>query len=113
SGGTAQAGFTAPLMLPGSDSFGEPSLARDSQGRLFATAPRGVLTTTITNQPSPVWVSSDGGQSFAGPIVPAVAGAVAQPLGGGDTDIVAVPDATQSVFQTDLWLGDTTMRVST
>ena len=113
SGGTAQAGFTAPLTLPGSDTFGEPSLARDSQGRLFATAPRGVLTTATTNQPSPVWVSSDGGQSFQGPIVPAVAGTVAQPLGGGDTDIVAVPDATQSVFQTDLWLGDTTMRVST
>jgi hypothetical protein len=113
SGGTAQAGFTAPLMLAGSDAFGEPSLARDSQGRLFVTAPRGLVTSATTVQPSPVWVSKDSGQSFQGPIIPALAGTVNQPLDGGDTDIISVPDATQSVFQTDLWLGDTTMRVST
>ncbi len=112
-GGTAAHGFSVPLPLPGSDSFGEPSLARDFGGRLFATAPRGLLTTATTDQPSPVWVSQDGGQSFQGPIVPAIDGAVTQPLGGGDTDTIAVPDVTQSVFQTDLWLGDTTMRVST
>jgi hypothetical protein len=113
SGGTASAGFTTPLMLPASNSFGEPSLARDNQGRLFATAPRGLLTTADQQKPSPIWRSSDGGQSFGtGPIFPSGVSDT-QLLGGGDTDIIAIPDATQSVFQTDLWLGDTTMRVST
>jgi hypothetical protein len=113
SGGTAGAGFKTPVLLQGSDSFGEPSIARDAQGRLFVTAPRGLVTSATTDQPSPIWISTDGGASFQGPMVPALAGTVSQPLDGGDTDIIAVPDSTQSVFQTDLWLGDTTMRVST
>jgi hypothetical protein len=109
SGGTARAGFTTPVLLPGSDTFGEPSLNR-AGAYLYATAPRGLLTSSATDQPSPVWVSTNGGASFAGPITPAFAG-VSQPLGGGDTDIVS--DSAGNVFQTDLWLGDTTMRVST
>ena len=109
SGGTAQPGFTTPVLLPGSDTFGEPSLNR-AAGILYVTAPRGVLTSSTTDQPSPVWLSTNGGASFQGPIVPSFGG-VSQPLGGGDTDIIS--DASGNVFQTDLWLGDTTMRVST
>jgi hypothetical protein len=109
SGGTARPGFTPPVLLPGSDSFGEPSLNL-ATGFLYATAPRGLLTSTATDQPSPVWVSTDAGASFQGPIVPSFSGA-AQPLGGGDTDIIS--DASGDAFQTDLWLGNTTMRVST
>jgi hypothetical protein len=43
-GGTAQAGFTTPLELPGSAGFGEPSIISGS-GRLVVTAPNGLLTT--------------------------------------------------------------------
>ncbi len=49
-------------------------------------------------------MSAAGGQSFQGPIVPALAGTVTWRLDGGDTDILAIPDATQGVFQTDLWV---------
>jgi hypothetical protein len=110
SGGTAQAGFTAPLKLAGSDGFGEPSIV-SGDGRLVVTAPNGLLTTATADQPSPVWISTNGGASFQGPIFPADAGVVGEPLGGGDTDVVQDPAG--DIFQTDLWLGDTTTRVST
>ena len=106
----AQAAFSVPLQLPGSFGFGEPSMAIGS-GKIVITAPNGLLTTATADQPSPVWISSDGGTSFNGPIFPADAGVVDQALGGGDTDVLL--DASGNIFQTDLWLADTTMRVST
>jgi hypothetical protein len=109
-GQAAVQSFSTPLQLPGSLGFGEPSLAIGS-GRLVVTAPNGLLTTGTSDQPSPVWVSTDGGASFQGPITPADAGLVNEPAGGGDTDVLM--DAAGDIFQTDLWLGDTTMRVST
>src|SRR5207253_7422791 len=106
----AQQAFSAPLQLPGSFGFGEPSIAIGS-GRIVITAPNGLLTTATTDQPSPVWISSNGGASFQGPIFPADAGVVAMPAGGGDTDLAL--DSAGDIFQTDLWLVDTTTRVST
>src|SRR5207253_10290210 len=106
----AQQAFSAPLQLPGSFGFGEPSIAIGS-GRIVITAPNGLLTTATADQPSPVWISTNGGTSFQGPIFPADAGVVGEPLGGGDTDLVFDPAG--DIFQTDLWLGDSTMRVST
>src|SRR5438552_12796307 len=102
--------FSTPLQLPGSFGFGEPSIAIGS-GRIVITAPNGLLTTATADQPSPIWASTNGGTSFDGPIFPADAGVVDQALGGGDTDVLM--DASGNIFQTDLWLGDTTMRVST
>jgi hypothetical protein len=110
SGGTAQASFTTPLELAGSDGFGEPSIV-SGNGRLVVTAPNGLLTTATADQPSPVWISTNGGTSFQGPIYPADAGVAGEPFGGGDTDLVLDPAG--DIFQTDLWLADTTMRVST
>ena len=66
----AQAAFSVPLQLPGSFGFGEPSMAIGS-GKIVITAPNGLLTTATADQPSPVWISSDGGTSFNGPIFPA------------------------------------------
>jgi hypothetical protein len=110
-GATAgHARFTTPLQLAGSHGFGEPSIAIGN-GQIVITAPNGLLTTATADQPSPVWVSTNGGTSFQGPIFPADAGLVGEPLGGGDTDVVL--DASGDIFQTDLWLGDTTTRVST
>jgi hypothetical protein len=109
-GGTAQAGFTTPLELPGSAGFGEPSIISGS-GRLVVTAPNGLLTTATADQPSPLWISTNGGTSFQGPIFPQDAGVVGEPFGGGDTDVIQDPAG--DIFQTDLWLADTTTRVST
>jgi hypothetical protein len=109
-GGAASSSFTSPQQLPGSAGFGEPSIAIGS-GRIVITAPNGLLTTATTDQPSPVWISTNGGASFQGPIYPLDAGVVGMPAGGGDTDLAL--DSAGDIFQTDLWLVDTTTRVST
>src|SRR5436309_7122419 len=104
-GGTSQAGFTTPLKLQGSDGFGEPSIVSGS-GRLVVTAPNGLLTTATADQPSPVWISTNGGSSFQGPIYPADAGVVGEPLGGGDTDLALDPAG--DMLQPDLRRGHQT-----
>ena len=43
--------------------------------------------------------------------LPKDAGVVGEPFGGGDTDVIQDPAG--DIFQTDLWLADTTTRVST
>ena len=48
---SAKTSFSTPLQLPGSFGFGEPSIAIGS-GRIVVTAPNGLLTTTIADQPS-------------------------------------------------------------
>src|SRR5207248_4453402 len=69
----------------------------------YVTAPRGLLS--ITGAGSPVWISTNGGRSFTQTATPPNA------VAGGDTDIVTDPAG--NVYQTDLWLGNTAMAVST
>ena len=96
--------FSKPVALPQSNDFGEPSLAIDSTGLIYATAPQKLGNVTGTG--SPVWVSTNGGRSFGAPVNPN-----GDPISGGDTDIVT--DSAGNVYQTDLWLGNTAMAVST
>jgi hypothetical protein len=103
-GGTSGAGFTSPVQIPNSANQGEPSMAIDSAGRLFVTAPQGLGT--ITGGGSPVWTSTTGGTSWNGGVAP-----TGDPVSGGDTDLAI--DAGDNVYQTDLWLGDSAMAVST
>ncbi|MDP9342517.1 MAG: glycoside hydrolase [Actinomycetota bacterium] len=90
--------------MPQSSGFGEPSIAVDSNGLLFATAPQKLGDVTGTG--SPVWVSTNGGRSFGNPVNPD-----GDPISGGDTDIIT--DSAGNVYQTDLWLGNTAVAVST
>jgi hypothetical protein len=112
-GGVAENGFTTPVMM--ADSYGgiEPSIAVDGHGRIYIspiqlpTQPTGTeaaSTTTVTG--SPVWRSGDGGATFQGP-----ARAVGDPAGGEDTSLAL--DATNNLYQADLWLGNVAMAVST
>ena len=103
-GGTSGTGFTAPVQIPQSAKLGEPSLAVDSAGRLIATAPQSLGN--INGGGSPVWTSADRGATWAGPVHPQ-----GDPVSGGDTDLVI--DSADNVFQTDLWLGNSAMAVST
>jgi len=103
-GGTAGTGFVAPVQVPQSGGLGEPSLIVDSSGRLIATSPQSIGT--ITGGGSPVWTSTDGGASWAGPVAPR-----GDPVSGGDTDLVV--DSADNIYQADLWLGNSAMAVST
>ena len=102
-GGTAQAGFASPIAMPGSSGLGEPSLAFDrGTGNLYVTAPPGVPS----GSGSPIWTSADHGATWGAPVNPA-----GDPLAGGDDDLVI--DGSGDVFQSDLWLGNSAMALST
>jgi len=103
-GVSAATAFGTPVALPQSAGLGEPSLAMDSAGRLFVTAPQ--ILGNITGGGSPVWTSSDGGATWPNPVAP-----VGDPVSGGDTDLTV--DSADNVFQTDLWLGNSALAVST
>ena len=96
-------------MLPGSSIVSEPSLALDSKGTIFVTAPTG-LGHSPTQSTSPLWRSSDGGATWQGPTSTETGGQAATGVGGGDSDIVI--DAYDEIFITSLWLGDVSMSVS-
>jgi len=105
-GGTAGTGFLGPTQVPNSSGLGEPSLAIDSAGRLFVTAPQSLGN--ITGGGSPVWTGSDSssGATFNGGVAP-----TGDPLSGGDTDLAI--DSADNVYQADLWLGNSALAVST
>jgi hypothetical protein len=100
----AGASFGTPVEIPNSSGLGEPSLAIDSAGRLFVTAPQSLGN--VTGFGSPVWTSTTGGTSWNNGVAP-----IGDPVSGGDTDLAI--DAADNVYQTDLWLGDSAMAVST
>lgn len=102
---------TRSTVLPGSEIVrGEPSLAFDSTGVIYVVAPTG-LGHAPTTPASPLWRSTDGGSSFQGPSSTQTGGGAVPELGGGDADIVV--DGFDAVYVTNLWLGNTTMAVST
>jgi hypothetical protein len=98
--------FTAPVQIPNSAGLGEPSIAVDSKGRLFVTAPQSLGN--ITGGGSLVWTSSKAGAqgSWNAGVAP-----TGDPLSGGDTDLAI--DAADNVYQADLWLGNSALAVST
>jgi hypothetical protein len=109
-GGIADNGFSTPVEMPDSFAADEPSLAIGNDGRIYVTAIQQTLNTTnsTTNElfGSPLWRSGDGGQSFQGP-----ARAFGDVAHGSDADVAV--DASGNVYQTDLWIANTAMAVST
>jgi len=120
------AGRTSPARLnvavstlPASGAANEPSLAIDSTGAIFVTGPTQLThATTVSASPlampvsaSPLWKSTDGGATWTGPISTETGGQTATGLGGGDSDIVIGPG--DSIYVTNLWLGNSSMSVST
>ena len=95
--------------LPDSSGVGEPSIALDSKGTIYVTGPAG-LGHSPSLSSSPLWKSSDGGTSWHGPTSTETGGQAASGVGGGDSDIVI--DGSDDIFITSLWLGDTSMSVS-
>lgn len=105
-GGTNQNGFIAPVELPSSVGLGEPTLIHDSANRLFVTAPQSLGNVNPAGG-SPMWTSTDGGAHWSNPIN----SQECTGFSGGDTDLV--PDSNNNIYQTDLWLGNACLSVST
>ncbi|HEV8359632.1 MAG TPA: sialidase family protein [Candidatus Thermoplasmatota archaeon] len=96
-------GFSEAMALPEGDNNGEPNLAVDMANRIiYGCAPGG----------SKLWISLDGGATFNVTSPQMAAGPAGVPhLGGGDCDIAVDPAG--AVYYADLWLGSTSVAVTT
>lgn len=102
--GPATALGFSPLTPTDASKYGsEPSVAVDSKGRIYVSAPSGLTSASY------LWVSEDDGASWK-QLDPNPFKANGKGLGGGDTSIAIGPD--DSVWVTDLWAGSSTVSVS-
>ena len=102
----AENGFTKPVELPSSSGLGEPTIVSDSHGNLYVTAPQ-ALGNVNTAGGSPLYHSTDHGATWSA----AVRSQMCTGLSGGDTDLGI--DGAGDVWQTDLWLGNSCLSLST
>lgn len=102
----AENGFTTPVELPSSAGLGEPTIVSDSHGNLYVTAPQ-ALGNVNTAGGSPLYHSTNHGATWSAP----VRSQMCTGLSGGDTDLGI--DGTGDVWQTDLWLGNSCLSLST
>jgi hypothetical protein len=103
--------FSNPLVLPKSgqtggfsdtcyNPCGEPSLAvSPADGTLYVSTPRTIVICCNT-QASPVWKSTDNGDTWSDPIFPSGA---TNATTGGDTELAV--DKRGTVYEGELWLG--------
>ena len=94
------------------DSDGEPRVVHDAVGNLYAAATQGVPAG------SDMWRSLDGGATWnylgepdGAQAANVISGANGVGLGGGDEDVIALPNG--QVDMTSLWLGSNTTCTST
>lgn len=101
---TTSLAFT-PLVSVDAAKYGsEPSIAVDSKGHIYVSAPAGL------GRASYLWKSEDNGTTWKQLDYNAFKLPNGQGLGGGDTSIALGPD--DSVWVTDLWVGSSTVSVS-
>lgn len=112
--------FSTPLVLPKSgqagahnlsdtcyNPCGEPSLAvSPADGTLYVSTPRTIVVCCNT-QSSPVWKSTDNGESWSDPVFPKGA---EDATTGGDTELAV--DKRGTVYEGELWLGDDSIYIS-
>src|SRR3954464_15976461 len=98
--------FGAPVLVS-NDNASEPGVDIAPDRTVYVNAPVGVLS-NVPGSPSLVWRSTNGGS----PWTKLPASLKANLPGGGDSDIAIQPD-TGALAETDLWLGDSTVSVST
>ncbi|MDQ1395655.1 MAG: hypothetical protein QOG64_914, partial [Acidimicrobiaceae bacterium] len=102
--GAVTAFGTPKVVSPHDDS--EPGIDVAPDGTLYINAPVGVLS-NVPGSPSEVWRSTNTGTSWT--LLPQ--STKANLPGGGDSDI-AIDPKDGSLYETDLWLGDSTVSVS-
>ena len=104
-GVASAATFGTPVVVSG-DNDGEPGIDVAPDGTLYINAPVGLLS-SVPGSPSDVFRSDDAGVTWT----KLPTGLKADLPGGGDSDLTVAPDGTLS--ETDLWLGSSTVSVST
>lgn len=114
-------GFAQEVLIDGDHRGGEPSIAVDSKNHYYVTAPSGMVSTLFNsaidpsiaqdqgpqNRQSFIWKSEDQGATWrllamTPPPAPPLRGDAT--FGGADTDVVV--DDCDTVYFTDLWLGN-------
>lgn len=113
--------FAKNVLVDGTNRAPEPSIAIDSNGHMYVTAPSGMVSTlthpgrTTLNRQSYIWESEDDGQAWRLlTLVNTPAGSLSYrsaTVGGADTDVAV--DKADNVYFVDLWLGDISISVST
>jgi len=103
---TAAPVFSAPVVVT-SDNLGEPGIDVASDGTLYINAPASLLS-SLPGSPSPVFKSTDGGGSWTE--TPTSLRSLFP--GGGDSDISIDPNDPNTLYMTDLWIGNATTAVS-
>ena len=113
-GGVAENGFATPTLIAQSSGLGEPSIAHDSQNRLFVTGPQAIGNVNTAGgsplfsayDPATAVSNDNAGATWSAPVrSQACAG-----LSGGDTDLAI--DGGDNIYETDLWLGNSCLSVS-
>lgn len=105
-GSAAAATFSSPVIVT-SDNLGEPGIDIASNGTLYINAPASLLS-SIPGSPSPVFKSTNGGASWT----ETPPGLRSLWPGGGDSDISIDPNDPNTLYMTDLWIGNATVSVS-
>ena len=112
--------FSTPLVLPKSgqagasnltdtcyNPCGEPSLAvSPADGTLYVSTPRTIVV-CCNSQSSPVWKSTDNGETWSDPIFPKGA---EDATTGGDTELAV--DKRGTVYEGELYLGSDSIYIS-
>ena len=106
--GTAVAAPTfSPAVVVTSQNLGEPGIDVASDGTLYINAPASLLS-SLPGSPSPVFKSTNGGSSWTE--TPTSLRSLYP--GGGDSDIAIDPADPNTLYMTDLWIGNATVGVS-
>ena len=98
---TTTTGFTTPKVVSGLDAS-EPGIDVGPDGTLYISAIEGLPTA-----PADIWRSTNAGSSWS--LLPL--SLKANLPGGGDVDLTVDPQ-NGALYETDLWLGDSTASVS-
>lgn len=103
----ASAATFSGAVVVTSQNLGEPGIDVASNGTLYINAPASLLS-SLPGSPSPVFKSTNGGTSWTQ--TPTSLRSLW--AGGGDSDIAIDPADPNTLYMTDLWIGDATVSVS-
>jgi len=105
---SAAASFGSPVTVT-SDAVAEPGLNIGADGSIYINGPTGLLS-SLPGSPSAVYKSTQGGAAGSWSRLPD--GLKADLPGGGDSNI-AIDPVNGALYETDLWLGASTVSQST
>jgi hypothetical protein len=101
---SAASGFTTTVVT--SEPMSEPGIAVAPDNTIYIDGPEGLLS-HLPGSPSPVFRSENGGTSWT-----KTPFSLRENLPGGGDSNIAIDPTNGAIYMTDLWLGDSTVSVS-